>query len=107
LRVDQRYRYVYKPLVLLTGLAPFAWMLAGVMGWFGHDLGADPVDEVLHATGKTALNFLMLTLLVTPVRYLARSSPMWCACAGCWGCSCSSTPSCTSWCTSSWPRSST
>lgn len=30
-------------------------------------LGADPVKELTHFLGKTALNFLLLTLLVTPV----------------------------------------
>ncbi len=30
-------------------------------------LGADPVKEMIHFLGKTALNFLLLTLLVTPL----------------------------------------
>jgi len=30
-------------------------------------LGADPVKEMIHFLGKTSLNFLLLTLLVTPV----------------------------------------
>ena len=30
-------------------------------------LGADPVKELTHFLGKTSLNFLLLTLLVTPV----------------------------------------
>ena len=71
MRVDQRYRFVYKPLLFAAGLMPFAAMLSGAFGWFGHDLGPDPVEEVLHACGKTALNFLILTLLVTPVRQVA------------------------------------
>src|SRR5204862_129735 len=33
--------------------------------------GADPVKKLEHECGKTALNFLMLTLTVTPVRELA------------------------------------
>ena len=32
------------------------------------DLGADPVDRLLHACGITALNLLLITLLVTPAR---------------------------------------
>ncbi len=44
--------------------------MAGALGWFGADLGADPVARLLHACGKTGLNFLLLTLLVTPVRRL-------------------------------------
>jgi len=34
------------------------------------DLGADPVDRLLHACGITALNLLLITLLVTPARKL-------------------------------------
>lgn len=30
-------------------------------------LGADPVKDMIHFLGKTALNFLLLTLLVTPL----------------------------------------
>jgi sulfoxide reductase heme-binding subunit YedZ len=69
--VESRYRHVYKPLAFLAGLGPAALLAAGAVGLFGADLGPDPVDELLHATGKTALNFLLLTLLVTPLRQLA------------------------------------
>jgi methionine sulfoxide reductase heme-binding subunit len=31
-------------------------------------LGANPVEEVLHTLGKTALNLMIITLAVTPVR---------------------------------------
>jgi methionine sulfoxide reductase heme-binding subunit len=68
--VEQRYRFFYKPLVLLAGLLPLAWLLCGAFGIAGFDLGADPIKEMLHTCGKTALNFLMLTLFVTPVRQL-------------------------------------
>jgi methionine sulfoxide reductase heme-binding subunit len=71
LNVEQRYRLVYKPLVFLASLVPLAWLLCGVCGWFGESLGADPVKKLEHEFGKTALNFLMLTLLVTPVKNLA------------------------------------
>jgi methionine sulfoxide reductase heme-binding subunit len=66
--VTQRYRYVYKPLVFVAGLAPLVWLVSGAFGWFGANLGADPVKELEHECGKTALNFLLLTLAVTPVR---------------------------------------
>jgi methionine sulfoxide reductase heme-binding subunit len=68
LNVTQRYRYVYKPLVFVAGLAPLVWLTCGAFGWFGASLGADPVKELEHECGKTALNFLLLTLAVTPVR---------------------------------------
>jgi methionine sulfoxide reductase heme-binding subunit len=71
LNVEQRYRLIYKPAVFIASAVPFAMLLAGLFGWFGQDLGADPIARLLHSCGKTALNFLMITLLVTPVRQLA------------------------------------
>src|SRR5690606_39668749 len=40
---------------------------------FGHgpmNLGADPVRRLIHACGITALNLLLITLAVTPVRQI-------------------------------------
>jgi sulfoxide reductase heme-binding subunit YedZ len=68
--VEQRYRYLYKPGIFVASLVPAALLLVGALGWFGQDLGADPVARLLHTCGKTGLNFLLLTLLVTPVRRL-------------------------------------
>ena len=67
----QRYRYLYKPLVFIASLLPLAWLICGALGWLGLSLGADPVKKLEHECGKTALNFLLLTLAVSPVRELA------------------------------------
>jgi methionine sulfoxide reductase heme-binding subunit len=69
--VDQRFRFLYKPLVFAASLVPLAWLALGAFGFYGIDLGADPIKKMLHTCGKTALNFLMLTLMITPVRQLA------------------------------------
>jgi sulfoxide reductase heme-binding subunit YedZ len=71
LNVAQRYRYIYKPLVFVASLLPLAWLTAGALGWFGLNLGPDPVKKLEHECGKTALNLLLLTLAVTPVRELS------------------------------------
>jgi sulfoxide reductase heme-binding subunit YedZ len=71
LNVEQRYRHVYKPLVFAASLVPLVWLVCGAFGWFGQSLGADPVKKLEHECGKTALNFLLLTLMVTPVKNLA------------------------------------
>ncbi len=71
MNLTQRYRYLYKPLVFVAGVAPLAWMICGALQLFGASLGADPVKKLEHECGKTALNFLLLTLTVTPVRELA------------------------------------
>jgi methionine sulfoxide reductase heme-binding subunit len=68
--LEQRYRYLYKPAVFAASLVPAALLLCGALGWFGQDLGADPVAKLLHSCGKTGLNFLLLTLLITPARRL-------------------------------------
>src|SRR6516164_5479136 len=68
--LTKRYRFIYKPLVFIACLAPLAWLACGAFGWFGVTLGPDPVKELEHECGKTALNLLLLTLAVTPVREL-------------------------------------
>jgi methionine sulfoxide reductase heme-binding subunit len=68
--VTQRYRFIYKPLVFAACLVPLVWLTCGAFGWFGFSLGPDPVKELEHECGKTALNLLLLTLAVTPVREL-------------------------------------
>jgi sulfoxide reductase heme-binding subunit YedZ len=70
LNVAQRYRYLYKPLVFVAGIAPLVWLVCGALGLPWASLGADPVKKLEHECGKTALNFLLLTLAVTPVRNL-------------------------------------
>jgi methionine sulfoxide reductase heme-binding subunit len=70
LNVTQRYRFIYKPLVFAAALAPLVWLICGACGWFGASLGADPVKKLEHECGKTALQLLLLTLAVTPLRNL-------------------------------------
>ena len=70
MNIEGRYRCVYKPLVFIASLVPFLWLLARGFGLFGESLGADPVKTTLHVLGKTGLNLLLITLLVTPVRQL-------------------------------------
>jgi len=70
LNVEQRYRFLYKPFVFAASLIPFAWLLCGALGLFDVSLGADPVKKLEHECGTWALNFLLITLLVTPVRQL-------------------------------------
>ena len=70
MNVTQRYRYLYKPLVFVAGIAPLAWLVCGAIGLPWASLGPDPVKTLEHECGKTALNFLLLTLAVTPLRAL-------------------------------------
>lgn len=72
LKVEKRYRYVYKPVVFLACLTPLAWLTCSLFGWLGFSAGVDPVKFLELHCGKTALNFILITLMVTPVRQLAR-----------------------------------
>lgn len=58
-----------KIVVFLACLGPVAWLT-----WraFTQQLGADPVNEITHATGDWTIRFLLITLAVTPVRRLTR-----------------------------------
>lgn len=49
---------------------PAALLVLRAVGIGGADLGPDPVSELLETCGKTALNFLLLTLAVTPLRQI-------------------------------------
>lgn len=65
-----------KRIALLGVCAPFVWLVAGTFGGWGQSLGPNPVREMLHFTGKTSLNLLMLTLMVSPVRAIT-AQPLW------------------------------
>ena len=76
LTVTATYRYVVKPLTFAACATPALLLTLGLLettGVIAHSpmsLGADPVNRLLHACGITALNLLLITLLVTPVRQL-------------------------------------
>jgi sulfoxide reductase heme-binding subunit YedZ len=76
LSVSGWYRWAIKPLVFAACAVPAILLGLGILAAVGKiasspmDLGADPVDRLLHACGITALNMLLITLLVTPVRQI-------------------------------------
>jgi methionine sulfoxide reductase heme-binding subunit len=57
-----------KALVWIACLAPLLLIVARGFGVADSSLGANPVEEVLHTLGKTALNLMLITLAVTPAR---------------------------------------
>jgi sulfoxide reductase heme-binding subunit YedZ len=69
-----------KPVVFLACLIPAlqlsigALNAAGVLHIDGISLGADPVEVMLHTCGRWTLNFLMITLCMTPLRDLTHST---------------------------------
>lgn len=70
MRSDPPRLRVARGLAFLACLVPAARLACGAFGWLGVSLGADPVKHLEHAAGITALNLLLLTLAVTPLRQL-------------------------------------
>jgi methionine sulfoxide reductase heme-binding subunit len=68
--VDRAGRFSpLRALVLAGLLAPAAWLVLQAGQGL---LGARPVTEAIHQTGNWAVRFLLLSLLVTPLRSMAR-----------------------------------
>lgn len=62
---SQRIRFLLKPLVFFSCLAPF-FLLA--FNAFTGNLSANPIDDITDQTGIWTLRFLLITLAVTPLR---------------------------------------
>jgi len=61
------YRWT-KPVVFLICLLPLVILLLRAFAVGGLGLGANPIEELLHALGRWGLKFLLLTLTITPLR---------------------------------------
>lgn len=64
---------VLKPLMWVAALEPAAWL---VYNAFWGDLGVNPVETITNHTGIWTLRFIVLTLAVTPVRWLTGWNPL-------------------------------
>jgi sulfoxide reductase heme-binding subunit YedZ len=60
-----------KVVLFLLCLLPLGKLALETFGVAGLSLGANPVEELLHRLGKWGLNFLLITLAVTPLRRLS------------------------------------
>ena len=56
-----------KPVLFVLALLPFAWLFYGALT---DQLGANPAEHLIRATGDWTLRFLCLTLAVTPLRVI-------------------------------------
>jgi methionine sulfoxide reductase heme-binding subunit len=61
---------VAKPLVFLLCLLPFAWLAFRVAT---DNLGANPQEALIRATGDWTLRFLCIVLAVTPLRTITKT----------------------------------
>ena len=62
-----------KPLLFLLCTIPFCVL---VYNGFTNNLTANPIKEITHFTGEWALNFLLVTLSITPLRTLTRKNAL-------------------------------
>jgi len=69
----QFIRRVIKPAVFLASLAPFGWLVYNA--FFG-DLGVNPVETITNQTGIWTLRFIVLTLALTPLRFVTGFNPL-------------------------------
>ncbi len=68
------FRVFIKPLVFLAGLLPVTWLAWALLN---DRLGANPFEELTRQSGLWTLRFLLLTLLMTPLRrVLGRAWPL-------------------------------
>jgi sulfoxide reductase heme-binding subunit YedZ len=63
-----------KVALFLLCLVPLAKLALETFGVAGMSLGANPIEELIHRLGKWGLNFLLITLAVTPLRRLTGKS---------------------------------
>ncbi len=67
MRPERLFRWLFKPLLFVACLLPFALLVRGTLL---DDLGPNPLETVTHVTGDWALRFLLITLAMTPLRRL-------------------------------------
>ncbi|MGE0464576.1 MAG: sulfite oxidase heme-binding subunit YedZ [Vicinamibacterales bacterium] len=66
-------RRIVKPVVFMVALGPFAWL---VYNAFWGDLGVNPVETITNYTGIWTLRLIVITLAITPVRWLTGFNPL-------------------------------
>jgi sulfoxide reductase heme-binding subunit YedZ len=62
-----------KPVVFVLSLLPFAWLFYAALT---NNLGANPAEYLIRATGDWTLRFLCIALAVTPLRVIS-GVPAW------------------------------
>jgi sulfoxide reductase heme-binding subunit YedZ len=70
---SQWARRVIKPAVFLACLVPVSQL---VYGAFWGDLGANPVETITNTTGIWTLRLIVITLAITPLRWLTKLNPV-------------------------------
>src|SRR6266849_3572116 len=61
--------WIFKPAVFLACTVPIVWLILDTLTG---NLSANPLEDIRDRTGIWTLRFLMITLSVTPLRYITR-----------------------------------
>ena len=59
-----------KPILFVICLLPFAWLFYRA---FANELGANPAEALIRATGDWTLRFICIVLTVTPLRVMSKT----------------------------------
>jgi len=59
-----------KPILFTACLLPFAWLFYGALT---NQLGANPAEALIRATGEWTLRFICIVLLLTPLRTISHT----------------------------------
>lgn len=60
-----------KPLVFACALAPFVYLVYALMT---DQIGPNPIDELTDQTGTLAIRMLLISLALTPLRYILKNT---------------------------------
>ena len=66
----RQIRFIWKPLVFVASLIPFALVVGDLFGITG-TLGANPVEEIQDRCGNWGLRYILIALSVTPLRTIS------------------------------------
>ena len=66
-----RWRRLFKPVVFLAALAPFLYLLNGLLT---AQLGPNPIDVLTDQTGTLAIRMLLISLSLTPLRWVLKQT---------------------------------
>lgn len=67
----RQIRYFWKPILFLLCLTPLAWLIMSILEIGSLRLGPNPVEEIHDTLGIWALRFIVLTLAISPMRWLS------------------------------------
>ena len=70
---SQVIRRILKPAAFLAALGPLTWL---VYNAFWGDLGVNPVETITNYTGIWTLRFIVITIAVSPLRWLTGFNPL-------------------------------